>query len=197
VWQRNFKSALFSPSGILSDKIIENLASVGPVLRLIKLECVVVSQWPWFGKYGDELLTALLHMSIPPVKPKHQGQARGTKRPVGDCTEESPDRDDHGPKRKRSRVKQPAREKHCDPTIVNLPISTATPIPPVTHPTPVPLPIPATPIPLNYTTPSTHSQYPPMYPYSSYYISPHQSHHPMDTILLLPTYSPHISNHKC
>ena len=59
VWQHNFKDALFAPSGIISDKVIGNLASLGPVLRLIELERVVGSQWPWFGKYGDELLTAL------------------------------------------------------------------------------------------------------------------------------------------
>ena len=155
VWQRDFKGALFAPSGILGDKVIESLASIGPVLRLIELERVVGSQWPWFGKYGDELLTALLRMSIPPVKPKPQGQARGMKRPLEDCTEGLHDesQDGRGPKRKRSRVKQPAHEKDCDPTIVNLPMSTPTPsLPPVQHHTPS---MSATPFPLNYNLHNT------------------------------------------
>jgi hypothetical protein len=126
-------------------------------------------------------------MSIPPVQPKPQGQARGMKRPL-DCTDGLHDesQDDRGPNRKRSRVKQPAREKDCDPTIVNLPMSTPTPsLPPVKHHNPVPPSMPATPFPLNYTTPPfnyttvttppTHSQsqyYPHRFPYSSYYFSP-------------------------
>src|SRR6266545_1764838 len=162
--------------GILSDKV-EHLASVGPVLQLIELECVVGCQWPWFGQYGDELLTELLHMSIPPAKLKPT-QARGAKRPIDNRLTEivHDERQDDGPKRKQSRVEsKPACEKHCDPTIVNLPIST----PASTHPAPgiysapVPFLTPATPFPPFYnTTPLAHSQYPPVFPYSSHYFSP-------------------------
>jgi len=55
--------ALFAPSGILNDKIVESLAPVGPVLQLIELESVVGAQWPWFGRYGDELLSISHHAS--------------------------------------------------------------------------------------------------------------------------------------
>ena len=61
--------------------MVENLASVGPILRLAELERVVGSQWAWFGQYGDDLLTTLLGMSIPPVTPKAP-EVRGTKRPA-------------------------------------------------------------------------------------------------------------------
>jgi hypothetical protein len=80
VWRRDFGDALFVSSSILTDKTIENLASVGPIPRLIDLERVVGCQWPWFGQYGNELLTELLGMSIPPARPKPT-RARGTKRP--------------------------------------------------------------------------------------------------------------------
>jgi hypothetical protein len=50
-------------------------------LSLIQLEKVVGESWPWFGKYGDELLEELVKMSIPPLQPKPK-QARGQKRAV-------------------------------------------------------------------------------------------------------------------
>ena len=81
VWERDFEDAVFGPSGILKDEILETLASVGPILRLAELERVVGSQWAWFGKYGDELLAALAEIDMRPMQPKPP-QIRGTKRPA-------------------------------------------------------------------------------------------------------------------
>ena len=72
---------MFGSSGILKDDVIEKLASVGPILNLAGLERIVGPQWPWFGKYGDELLTKLLAMSIPPMVPKPT-QQKPAKRPL-------------------------------------------------------------------------------------------------------------------
>ena len=79
IWNRDFPNALFGPSGILCDESVNSLASVGPILSLIQLEKVVGESWPWFGKYGDELLEELEKMSIPPLQPKPK-QPRGRKK---------------------------------------------------------------------------------------------------------------------
>ena len=81
VWERDYGESLFGPEAILSDDVVKNLASVGPILHLAELERVVGSQWAWFGEYGDDLLAKLLAMSIPPMTPKAL-EARGTKRAV-------------------------------------------------------------------------------------------------------------------
>ena len=57
------------------DNMVENLASVGPILHLAELEHVIGPQWAWFGQYGDDLLAALLGMSIPPRPQKSGGQS--------------------------------------------------------------------------------------------------------------------------
>ena len=81
IWKRDYGESLFGPEAILSDDVVKNLASVGPILRLAELERIVGSQWAWFGEYGDDLLAVLLAMSIPPMTPKAP-EARGTKRPA-------------------------------------------------------------------------------------------------------------------
>ena len=81
LWGGQQSIALFGPEVILSDDVVKNLASVGPILRLAELEHIVGSQWAWFGEYGDDLLAVLLAMSIPPMTPKAP-EARGTKHPA-------------------------------------------------------------------------------------------------------------------
>jgi len=81
VWKKDYGESLFGPEGILSDEIVDTLASVGPIIRLAELERVVGSQWAWFGQYGDSLLDALLVMSIPALIPKDP-KPRGTKHPA-------------------------------------------------------------------------------------------------------------------
>jgi len=113
-----------------------------------------------------------IHMAIPPAKLKPT-QAREVKRPIGNRPMEPvhDERQDDKPKRKHSRVEsKPVCEKHCDSTIVNLPISTPAWTPPVPYSAPVAFSAPATPF--YNTTPPAHSQYPPVFPYSSYYFSP-------------------------
>ena len=86
IWQRDFKDALFAPSGILSDECIDNLSSVGPIGRLNELERVVGMDWPWFGQYGDTLLEELEKLNIPPMQPKQQKKAE--KRTVSELEDE-------------------------------------------------------------------------------------------------------------
>ena len=70
VWAQDFKNVMFGPSGILTDEILTALSSVGPILSLKELELIVGENWPWFGKYGDNLLTELISLNIPPIIPK-------------------------------------------------------------------------------------------------------------------------------
>jgi hypothetical protein len=48
-------------------------------LSLIQLEKVVGQNWPWFGKYGDELLEVFKKMTILPLQPKPK-RPRGQKK---------------------------------------------------------------------------------------------------------------------
>ena len=102
---RDFPQAIFGPSGFLSDETVESLASVGPILSLIHLEKVVGGNWPWFGKYGDELLEAFKKMSIPPLQPKPR-QPRGQKKALSE-----PDRDEEERATKRSRTSRTLSSK--------------------------------------------------------------------------------------
>ena len=79
VWAQDFKNAMFGPAGILTNETLPQLASVGPILSLKQLETIVGENWPWFGKYGDNLLTELISLNIPPMIPKPP-QPRRTKR---------------------------------------------------------------------------------------------------------------------
>ena len=79
VWAQDFKNAMFGPTGILTNETVALLASVGPILSLKQLETIVGENWPWFGKYGDNLLTELISLNIPPMIPKPP-QPRRTKR---------------------------------------------------------------------------------------------------------------------
>lgn len=83
VWQEDFADMIFGPSSILSDETVDMLSSVGPVLRLNVLERIVGSEWPWFGRYGNQLLDYLISLNIPPMQPKPQ-QKRAAKRAAGD-----------------------------------------------------------------------------------------------------------------
>ena len=59
---------MFGPTGILKNETLTALSSVGPVIVSLKqLESVVGENWPWFGKYGDNLLTELISLNVPPM----------------------------------------------------------------------------------------------------------------------------------
>lgn len=79
VWAQDFKNAMFGPTGILTNETLAALSSVGPILTLKQLESIVGENWPWFGKYGDNLLTELISLNIPPMIPKPP-QSRRAKR---------------------------------------------------------------------------------------------------------------------
>ena len=103
IWERDFEDAVFGPSGILKDEILETLASLGPILQLAELERVVGSQWAWFGKYGNELLAALAEMDMRPMQPKPP-QTQGTKHTA--AAQDMPDQIEEGRKEhtKKSRL---------------------------------------------------------------------------------------------
>ncbi|KAF8989723.1 P-loop containing nucleoside triphosphate hydrolase protein [Cyathus striatus] len=69
--KRDFGNALFTGSGILSNDLLELLASVGPIMSMERLKTVLESQWSqWFPKYSTELLTKLQTLSMTPLRPK-------------------------------------------------------------------------------------------------------------------------------
>ncbi|KAH9481945.1 hypothetical protein JR316_0006475 [Psilocybe cubensis] len=70
LWHRDFGDSMFGPSGILSNNAVNKLASYGAILRLTKLNEILGGNWPWFGKYGDELLALFRTTVIAPAKPK-------------------------------------------------------------------------------------------------------------------------------
>ena len=156
IWERDFPHAIFGSSGILSDEIVESLASVGPILSLIQLEKVVGENWPWFGKYGDELLEVFKKMTIPPLQPKPK-QPRGQKKALDER-----DRDDERTT-KRSRTDTSHTSSSKKPAQIPDP-STG----PVTH-----LP-PATPLPHN---PYTHLLTPGSSPYLNYQPQPNYQYY--------------------
>jgi hypothetical protein len=78
IWNCDFKDAIFSPVGILSDGALEKLASmVSPIQNLIGLECLLGGGWVWFGTYGDKLLAEI--KTLPFNSMHKQKQKRVTK----------------------------------------------------------------------------------------------------------------------
>ncbi|KAF8177452.1 P-loop containing nucleoside triphosphate hydrolase protein [Pholiota molesta] len=112
--KRDFKYALFPPSGILSDAAIDSLASVGPITSLIALEDALGGTWEWFGKYGNELLDKLTSLVIPPMQPKPAAFKKRTVEDDGNGAE-----DKGMGQTKRSRATAPSNPITL-PTAVNL-----------------------------------------------------------------------------
>jgi hypothetical protein len=105
---------MFAPSGILSDERIENLSSVGPIGRLNELERVVGMDWPWFGRYGDNLLEELKKLNIPLMQPKPQ-QTRAEKRTIHELEDGSSQKE---PAQKKRAPKHVAPTQNPTPTTV-------------------------------------------------------------------------------
>lgn len=59
VHERDYPDALWAATGILSDNLVEVLASAGPIDTKERLWALVGSQWKWDRDYGDELLTTV------------------------------------------------------------------------------------------------------------------------------------------
>ncbi|KAH7917338.1 P-loop containing nucleoside triphosphate hydrolase protein [Leucogyrophana mollusca] len=79
VRRRDFPNALHPASSILKDETIDLLAAVGPISTMEDLERVLVGQWRWYSRYGNELLQILSKLDIPPMKPLPK-KPRGVKR---------------------------------------------------------------------------------------------------------------------
>jgi hypothetical protein len=126
--ERDFPHAVFGPSGILSDETVESLASVGPILSLIQLEKVVGENWPWFGKYGDELLEVFKKLSIPPLQPKPK-QPRGQKKVLDEQDRE----EERTPKRSRTSRTSSSKKPTQIPDPSLTPVTHTLPATPLLH----------------------------------------------------------------
>ncbi|KAF8961576.1 P-loop containing nucleoside triphosphate hydrolase protein [Flammula alnicola] len=70
VKKRDFAASLFSADALLSDLLIDLLASIGPVPTHEILSAVLGGQWGWETTYGNELFAAMRDMDIPPLVPR-------------------------------------------------------------------------------------------------------------------------------
>ncbi|KAJ3574267.1 hypothetical protein NP233_g1884 [Leucocoprinus birnbaumii] len=70
IWNTYHRNAMWPPTMILSQQVIDKLASSGHVERLKDLETMVGEDWPWFGRYGNDLLEFIHTLDIPPPVPK-------------------------------------------------------------------------------------------------------------------------------
>jgi hypothetical protein len=62
---RDFKHALFGPSAILSDDMIDLLTSVGNIKMKSYFEEMVECHWGWYSEYGAELFALVSSWEIP------------------------------------------------------------------------------------------------------------------------------------
>ncbi|KAF4622423.1 hypothetical protein D9613_008999 [Agrocybe pediades] len=100
IWERDFKDSMLGPSVVLKDEIIDTLSSVGPIGRLNELEKVTGGDWPWFGKYGNELLDEMSKLAITPMQAKIGRTRRAEKRPAP-VNDNDGDNPNSGSRRKR------------------------------------------------------------------------------------------------
>ncbi|KAF5335869.1 hypothetical protein D9758_017235 [Tetrapyrgos nigripes] len=59
--------ALYGPSAILPDEMIQDLASVGPVPSLARLQEILADRWCFIVEYGDEVVKELGKLTIPEI----------------------------------------------------------------------------------------------------------------------------------
>ncbi|KAJ7591851.1 P-loop containing nucleoside triphosphate hydrolase protein [Mycena floridula] len=120
---RDFPKSMFPASAVLSDAMVDLLASLGLSMNIWKtFDGALGSQWKWFEKYGDELHEELGKMEIPTfvALPK---KTRGTKRK--DASESSAE-----PSRRQRTI--PETEAHPP----NASSSSTLPVPTVPQPVP-------------------------------------------------------------
>lgn len=72
IWYRDHSGASWGSSGILSDDLVDFLASVGPIVDHKALGHLIAHRWGWWEEYGHELadLVAQLHTPYTPTLPK-------------------------------------------------------------------------------------------------------------------------------
>jgi hypothetical protein len=67
VHERDFPDAFWAETGILSDTLVEALASAGPIDTIDSLKELIGNQWRWYEDYGEELLTVLKSIPHDPI----------------------------------------------------------------------------------------------------------------------------------
>ncbi|KAF8189324.1 P-loop containing nucleoside triphosphate hydrolase protein [Pholiota molesta] len=142
IWKRDFSKAQFGPSGILSNSAIERLSSVGPIKDLDMLEQVLGGNWPWFERYGEELLTEHCKLPVPQMQPKAR-QSRIQKR----IAEPDESGEGSGERQKRQRAEL-ALPPALNPPALLTPVIAGPPTPSMRrshHSTPL-VPLPSTPM---------------------------------------------------
>jgi hypothetical protein len=143
---------------------------------LKQLESVVGENWPWFGKYGDNLLTELISFNIPPMIPKPPQPKRTKRTATKKASEEQ-----GGGKRQRS---LPDNQAQATPTPVNnVPSSSTTTLSSPSYLL-YPSPYPSTP-----ARPPPHFSTTPIYPnpYFASYMTP--APHPGPMLYHYPVYT--------
>lgn len=80
----DYPHSLFGASGILSDSLIDRLASVGPIKTKEKMKKILGMGWSFQGKYEDKLWAYLTTLDMPPFQllPKKSTSKAGAKRPA-------------------------------------------------------------------------------------------------------------------
>jgi hypothetical protein len=90
--ERDYPFALFGADAILSDTLVETLASVGPAVQTRAQLENIMQGWTFAGKYMDDLESALAELEIPEFEPKPKApgaKSRGRKRGVSQVLDAS------------------------------------------------------------------------------------------------------------
>ncbi|KAF4610293.1 hypothetical protein D9613_010675 [Agrocybe pediades] len=196
IWERDFKDSMLGPSVVLRDEIIETLSSVGPVARLHELEQVTGDDWPWFGKYGDELLEEMSKLAIAPMKTKAAQTRRAEKRPAPASANDEGNLDD-GRRRKRVVASAPGSSLQTETAVTHGVARTPTSTGQFTHANFIPY----TPHHPGSHTPHHHhtSSTPIPYPYIPYYsmpYTPYMYHYPPHTTGMAYPMNPYSAYHQ-
>ncbi|THV07053.1 P-loop containing nucleoside triphosphate hydrolase protein [Dendrothele bispora CBS 962.96] len=69
IHKRDFKSARWGYTALLSDATVEFLSAAGPINSKEELKRMLAHKWGWWEKFGDELWAKISSMNIPPMVP--------------------------------------------------------------------------------------------------------------------------------
>lgn len=59
IFERDYPTASWESSALLSDLLIQDLASIGPITMLSQIKPVLATQWVHWNKYGQDILDVL------------------------------------------------------------------------------------------------------------------------------------------
>ncbi|KAH6904485.1 hypothetical protein BKA70DRAFT_1403327 [Coprinopsis sp. MPI-PUGE-AT-0042] len=68
----------YAADGILGDDLVELLSSVGPFTSREKFDDLLSNSWRWFPSYGTQLFSFLQSLDIPEIVPKPRQPAKET-----------------------------------------------------------------------------------------------------------------------